>query len=242
MSTAQKSNKPKSPPVPSRPLEDCVADTRKLYDAYTHGSFSRAEIGSTLKVSSISGPFAQRLFSLREFGVIEGDANNFKVTEAFKKMNSSERGSAEFKSAALAAIKNSDTFRDLLDAFPNKLPAQDVVASRLENQRKFNPDRAKHAAKVLEASLRYAGVLDSNNNILPVREDPTGDDRDSNKQRDERTDDDDFREEPNDMNTTPTLSVEIPVGTDRKVAIRYPRDLTGEEAQKVGNVLKAIVS
>ena len=41
--------------------------------------------------------------------------------------------------------------------------------------------------------------------------------------------------------TTPTLSVEIPVG-DRKVAIRYPRDLTPDEAKKVGNVLGAIVS
>ena len=93
MSTEQKSNKPKSPPVPSRPLEDCVADARKLYEAYTHGSFSRAEIGSTLKVSSTSGPFAQRLFSLRAFGVIEGEGNNYKVSDAFKKMNSSERGS-----------------------------------------------------------------------------------------------------------------------------------------------------
>jgi hypothetical protein len=37
------------------------------------------------------------------------------------------------------------------------------------------------------------------------------------------------------------LSVEIPVGEDRKVAIRYPRDLSPDEAKKVGNVLSAIV-
>jgi hypothetical protein len=240
MSTTQKASRPKSPPVPSRTLEDCVGDARKLYDAYTHGSFSRAEVGSTLKVSSTSGPFAQRLFSLREFGVIEGDANNFKISEAFKKINSSERGSAEFKSAALSAIKKSDTFRDLLVSFPNKLPAQDVVASRLENQKKFNPDRAKQAAKVLEESLRYAGVLDTNNNILPVRDDPNA--GNGKKQREDRTDEGDLRDEDDDATTTPTLSVEIPVGTDRKVAIRYPRDLTADEAKKVGNVLEAIVS
>ncbi len=243
MSTVQKSNKPKSPPVPSKSLEDCVADARKLYDAYTHGSFSRAEIGSTLKVSSTSGPFAQRLFSLREFGVIEGDANNFKVSEIFKTINSSERGSAEFKSAALVAIKKSETFRDLLVAFPNKLPAQDVVASRLENQKKFNPARAKQAAKVLEESLRYAGVLDASNNILPVRDDPNAGNSTSSNGNGEQTqnDDADFRDDPG-SSTTPTLSVEIPVGEDRKVAIRYPRDLTADEAGKVGNVLKAIVS
>ena len=38
-----------------------------------------------------------------------------------------------------------------------------------------------------------------------------------------------------------TLSVEIPVGEDRKVTIRYPRDLSTDEAKKVGNVLSAIV-
>jgi hypothetical protein len=239
MSPAQKSNKPKSPPAPSRPLEDCVSDARKLYDAYTHGTFSRSEIGTTLKVSSTSGPFAQRLFSLREFGVVEGTGTNFKVTDTFKKINAATPGSAEFKSAALAAIKKSSTFRDLLVEFPNKLPAQSVIASRLENQKKFNPDRAKATAKVLEESLRYAGVLDASNNILPVRDDPNGGNGD---QREERTDEDDVQELEDETVTTPTLSVEIPVGTDRKVAIRYPRDLTQEEAKKVGNVLGAIVS
>jgi hypothetical protein len=227
--------------VPSRTLEDCVADGRKLYEAYTHGSFSRAEVGSTLKVSSSSGPFAQRLFSLREFGVLEGDASNFKVSETFKRINSSESGSAEFKTAAVSAIRRSDTFRDLLLAFPNKLPAQDVVASRLENQMKFNPDRAKQAAKVLEESLRYAGVLDASNNILPVRDEGLADSE--NDRRDELPDQDSFGEErENDAPSTPSLSVEIPVGADRKVAIRYPRDLTHDEAKKVGNVLGAIVS
>jgi hypothetical protein len=240
MNTVQKSNKPKSPPVPSRSLEDCVADARKLYEAYTHGTFSRSEIGSTLKVSSTSGPFAQRVFSLREFGVIESDTSNFRVSATFKTINSAERGSAEFKSAAVAAIKKSETFRDLLVAFPNKLPAQEIVASRLENQKKFNPDRAKQAAKVLEDSLRYAGVLDSSNNILPVRDDPNAGNSDTSNNGD-NTDDEQHDEELADP-TTPTLSVEIPVGTDRKVAIRYPRDLTPEEAKKVGNVLGAIVS
>lgn len=241
MNASPKAKKPKSPPVPSRSLEDCVDDVRKLYEAYTHGTFSRAEIGSTLKVSSTSGPFAQRLFSLREFGVIEGDTTNFKVSETFKKMNSADRGSAEFKSAAVAAIKKSDTFRDVLVAFPNKLPGQDIVASRLENQKKFNPDRAKQAARVLEESLRYAGVLDASNNILPVREDPDQGNGDPKKNGELNADDELLNEDLADA-TTPTLSVEIPVGTGRKVAIRYPRDLTGEEAQKVGNVLKAIVS
>jgi hypothetical protein len=211
-----------------------------LYDAYTHGAFSRAEIGSTLGVSSTSGPFAQRLFSLREYGLIEGEANNFKVSETFKKINSSQQGSAEFKTAAVAAIRKSEAFKELLDAFSSKLPANEIIASRLENQKKFNPDRAKTAARILTESLRYAGVLDGNNNILPVRADLNGGDvdkGDDNSTADEVPDGDLSGEQ-----TISSLSVEIPVGDERKVVIRYPRDMTSDEAQKVGKVLSAIVS
>jgi len=237
----QKKSKPKSPPVPSRTLEDCVGDARRLYDEYSHGSFSRAELASALGVSSTSGPFAQRLFSLREFAVIESDGSNFKVSSNFMTMNSNGRGSAEFKGAALRAIKRSDTFRELLESFPNKLPSTEGVASRLETQKKFNAEAAKRAAKVLEESLRYAGVLDSSNNILPIREtgaEPPGNGDGADHEREGEED----VNEKVDAGGTSTLRVEIPVGDDRKVVIHYPRDLSGDEAKKVGNVLAAIVS
>jgi len=236
--TTPKSRKPKSPPVPSKNLEDCVRDARELYKEYTHGTFSRAEIASTLGVSSGSGPFAQRLFSLREFGVIEGNTSSYKVSENFKRINAASPDTPEFKAAAFAAIKNANTFRDILVAFPNKLPSQETIASRLENEKKFNPDRAKQAAQVLEASLRYAGVLDGNNNILPVRDAPhraaSGDEPDDTPE---------FEEERRDKGAN--LRTEIPVGNaedGRKVVVHYPPDLTGDEATKVGNVLKAIVT
>jgi hypothetical protein len=237
MSTQQQKrpSKPKSPPTPSRSLEDCVADARRLYDAYSHGSFARAEIGSALGVSSTSGPFSARLFSLREFGVIEPDGSNYKVSGAFMKMNSTDRTKPAFKTAALRAIKRSETFRDVLESFPNKLPPTVNVASRLETQKKFNAERAKQAAKVLEDSLRFAGVLDANNNIMPVRE--TEDPPPANDPDDERDPD-----ENGDAGSATTLRVEIPVAEDRKVLVRYPRDLTSDEAKKVGAVLAAIVS
>jgi hypothetical protein len=211
-----------------------------LYEEYTHGTFSRAEVGSALGVSSSSGPFAQRLFSLREFGVIEGDGSNFKVSTNFKNINAASQGNPEFKAAAFAAIKSADTFRDLLVAFPNKLPSLETIASRLENQKKFNPDRAKLAAKVLEESLRYAGVLDGNNNILPVRDAAPGD-------VPADTPDGSGSQEQVDIPEPPgqSLRVEIPVGSNedrRKVVVHYPPDLSGDEATKVGNVLKAIVT
>lgn len=135
-----------------------MTDVRKLYGEYSHGSFSRAELASALGVSAGSGPFAARLSSLRQFGLIEPNGTDYKVSENFMAMNSNARDSAAFKAAALRAIKLPGSFRELLEDFPSKLPSKDAVASRLENQKKFNAEAAVRAAAVLEDSLHYAGV------------------------------------------------------------------------------------
>lgn len=233
-----KAYKPKSPPTPSRSLPDSVADVAKLYDAYSHGAFAKAEVASTLEVSAGSGPFAARLFTLRAFGLIKQDGDKYSVTPAFMLLNTTDKTDAKFKQAALDAIRGSATFRELLDEFGNRLPPVDKVAGRLETQKKFNPAPAKTAANVLEKSLKYAGILDGSNNIVPVRSTAAnGGDAGGSSTTENGQEDADHEQLPTDV-----LSMEIPVGDDRKVVIRYPRDLTNAEAKKVGNVLAAVVS
>jgi hypothetical protein len=241
---ATKRAKPKSPPIPSRSLVECIADVKKLYAQYSHATFSRGEIASTLNVSATSGPFGGRLFSLKEFGLIDASGGDYKVSEAFMTLNSNAQGSGAYKSAALAALRRSDTFRELLDEFRSKLPSVEGVAQRLETQKKFNSERAKLAAAVLEESMRHAALIDANNNVLPVRDTPGSTPPNDNENKNQNNGGGDQNEPPvlPDPPSVDHLHVEIPVGEDRKVVIYYPRDLVADEAQKVGNVLKAIVS
>lgn len=241
-----KSNKPKSPPTPSRPLGDSVDDVKKLYAEYSHGTFAKAEIASKLGISATSGPFAARLFTLKAFGLISQNGAAYTVSDTFMALNSTDPSDAKFKQTALNAIRGSDTFKELLDELKNKLPSVDAVAGRLETQKKFNANRAKAAANILEKSLRYAGVLDSSNNILPVRDGASGSVGRQGGGSTERTQETQGTEDSsvvhNDGPLPPdTLSMEIPVGENRMVVIRYPRDLSSDEAKKVGNVLNAVV-
>jgi hypothetical protein len=237
-----KANKPKSPPTPSRALGDCVADVKKLYAEYSHGNFAKPEIASNLGFSANSGPFAARLFTLKQYGLLTQSGTDYSVTETFMTLNSTGTSDARFKTAAVDAIRKSDVFRELLDEFKNKLPSTEAVANRLETLKRFNAERAKLAANVLEKSLRYAGVLDGSNNILPIREALGASGRGAgSEQEQERADQPDPGSV--DENVPPdTLGIEIPVGDGRKVVIRYPQDLSADEAKKVGNVLNAIVS
>ena len=233
-----KSAKPKSPPTPSRSLGDAVSDVKKLYDQYSHGKFAKSEIASTLGVSASSGPFAARLFTLKTFGLVVQSGADFSVSESFMVLNSTDAKDPKFKATALSAVRRSDVFRELLEDFKSKLPSAETVATRLENQKRFNRDRAEKAAAILEKSLHYAGVLDGANNLLPIRESRSetplsGDERREKDQKDEDSD-------PEFSGTT--LGMEIPVGENRKVVVRYPQDLSPEEAKKVGAVLSAVVA
>jgi hypothetical protein len=233
-----KSRKPRSPATPSRPLGDCVSDVKKLYAEYSHGKFQKAEIASKLGLSAGSGPFAARLFTLKEFGLLEQSGSDYSVSDSFMVLNSSDQADAKFKSAALAAVRKSDVFQELLDEFKTKLPSIEGIATRLENQKRFNADRAKVAAGVLEKSLRYAGVLDNSNNILPIRDTPGGDGAAGASGEDPVHGEDLGVDQ---KLLSDTLGVEVPVGDGRKVLVRYPHDLSAEEAKKVGAVLAAIV-
>jgi hypothetical protein len=238
MSTPKK-RKPRSPSAPSRSLKDVLDDVKKLYTEYSHATFSRSEIASALGMSATSGPFATRLYTLRAYGLLDPDGNDFKVSDSFRELNTASPADAGFKRHALGAIRRSDVFRELLDEFTSKLPTQTAVAQRLETQKKFNQAKAQTAATALEESLRFAGLLDASNNILPIREGaPPADDT----QHDEH-DDEVFEDVSGNGAGGPgaMLRTEVPITDGRRVVVHYPADLTGQEAQKVGNVLKAIV-
>lgn len=230
--------KPKSPPVPSRSLEDSFDDVRKLYNAYTHATFSKSEIASTLGVSADAGPFAQRLFTLKAYGLITPSGQQFRVSDLFRTMKESERGEAAFKRAALSAIRESNVFSSLLDEFNNKLPPQSTVASRLEANRSFNPDRAKLAARVLHESLKFAGVLDANGNILPIRDEPAvhgtageaenGTEANSGVQGPEQ-----------DRGYSGGIRIQVPLARGRVASVLVPHDMSAAEARKIASVLLA---
>ena len=233
--------KPKSPAVPSYSLEDSVDDAKKLYKQYTHGTFSRPEIASTLKMSSGSSSFTQRLFALVEYGLLEEAGDGYKLTQRFQVLNSEPPESEAFRRAALDAVTASSVLGDLLNDFKTKLPDRAGVAQRLEIQKKFNPDRAKSAAAVLEKSLQYARVLDANNNIIPVRGTPVSNAGDKSNIHAEAEKPGDDATDKHLAKSGDTRRSEVPLADGRIAVVLYPHDLSVQEAEKIGRVLAALV-
>jgi hypothetical protein len=186
-------------------------------------------------MSSGSSSFSKRLFGLTEYSLIEGSADSYKMSARFFALDTNKPESTLFKKAAFDAIQNSSVFAELINEFKTKLPDQETVAKRLETQKRFNADRAKEAASVLEKSLQFAGVLDTNNNLVPTRDDGTSKLYSEDKGEEEVSDED------NGPPSVSTRKSEIPLANGRTAVVSYPHDLTKDEATKIGRVLSALV-
>jgi hypothetical protein len=241
MTTPAQTNKTKSPPTPSYALKDAYDDVKKLYGRFSHASFSQPEIASALEMSSTSGSFVRRIFSVAEYGLIDRSGDKSSVSKLFHSLDPADPKRPDFQRAAMQAIRRSPVFAELLNDFKTKWPGEDVVSQRLEKERGFNAERAREVAKILFKSLQFAGVLDANNNILPVREgevEPAyvgssggGGGAATQSQVDpERV-----------ILSGSTRRSEIPLADGRVAVVIYPHDLTSSEATKIGKVLGALV-
>lgn len=235
------SKKSKSPPAPSYSLKDLYENAEALYEEFGRNSFKKEEMAPTLgHKSTSSGAFARRFFSLKELGLIESSdesGEEFAVTDRFLQMRTNDKGSSAFQRAAKEAIESASVFSDILGRYEGKLPSQGNVANRLEGDLGFNPNRSETVARVFEESMKFAGLLDENNNILPVDEADVSDE--------DKTADDEAAKKPGTKNgqveAGDRLTTQIPVGGDEVVTVAYPQDLTPGDAKKVGAVLSALV-
>jgi hypothetical protein len=229
--------KPRSPATPSFSLKEAVEKAKTVYGKLSHAKFSQAELASALGLSSSSGHFSQQVFTLTEFGLVERSGDSYEISKTFHILDDTKRESAEFKTAAMAAIRGSAVFADLIKDFSTKIPSKDVVAQRLEKQRGFNADRAKAVAVVFQASLEFAGVVDASNNLLPIREQAA---RDGSSDVNPAAATSDTEEHalapPRGLRKT-----EVPLLDGRVAVVHYPHDLSATEATKIGNVLAALV-
>ena len=215
--------------VPSFSLSQCFEDVTKLYAQYSHASFRKAEIANALGFSASSGPFGTRVASLKLFGLVQTDGQGYRITDEFKKMRIADRGSVEFKTLALELLRRPALFSEILDEFKHKIPSKNTLAQ--------SPQKAGPVAALFIESLRFAGALDENNNVLPPRDERGPDDK---RQGDQKKDPP--RQELQGVIAGTLLSIDIALGGEKVAKVLYPPELTKAQAQKISNVLNALAN
>lgn len=234
--------KPNSPKAPGMPLRAAVAEVSKVYQRYSHGSFSRSEMASALNMSANSGTFLGKAATLREYGLITEGAGAAQVSDLFKSIYSAAAGSPELKRYAWQAVRTPTVFARLLQQFSARIPDEAALAMRLESQEKFNRERALSVAEAFRTSLTEYGLVDANGNVLSVREDPATD-IGSERREDRREDRDDADDAEVDLPKGPGRQrLEVALRDGRKAILILPDDLTLADTRKISALLNALAA
>jgi hypothetical protein len=215
-----------------------MSEVAKVYERYSHASFTRGEMASAVGMSSGSGAFYGKAATLNMYGLIEESGGDVKVSSLFKTIYQAPDGSPEMRRNALQAVGRPSVFAGLLRSFGSRIPDEAAIALRLEMQGGFNRDRAQEVASAFRTSLSDYGLIDGSGNLLPVRDAatlpvPEADD-----------DDDEQVASPSAQSATVpsgpgSFRVEVPLASGRKAILALPDDLSETDTKKICAVLNA---
>jgi hypothetical protein len=229
--------KPNSPKAPGTSLRSAVAEVSKIYQRYSHGSFSRSEMASALGMSANSGAFLGKAATLREYGLVIEGGGSAQVSDLFKAIYQAPGGSAELKRNALQAVRTPAVFARLLQQFSAKVPDDTALALRLETKERFNRDRAMAVASALRTSLSEYGLIDGKGTLLSVRDLPV-----IEAPSDEQAGDGEEADEPNTKVGAGNQRLEVSLRDSRKAVLIVPNDLTTADTKKIGAILNALAA
>jgi hypothetical protein len=226
-----KRKKPNSPKAPGTSLRTAIAETSKLYQRYSHGSFSRGEMANALGMSYGSGAFLAKSAALKAYGLIEDTTDgSAKLTDLFKALYSAPAGSAELKRNAFRAVSLPPVYAGLLAQFKAKIPDEDAIALRLETAGGFNHDRAGEVAGAFRGTLLDFGLIDESGNVLPVR------DEEAAEAEEQATPEAGASAMPSGPGI---FRVEVPLGPGRRALLALPEDIGAADTAKICAVLAA---
>ena len=230
--------------APAYSAEHCFEVTSRLHEKIGDHVFDQAELAAVLGISPGASTTDRLVSSLRQFGLLEKDDRGLTLTErALVLVAAKASGDASaFRIAALETVDSSPVFKELRESFGAKLPPIDALVSRLAKSG-FTARSAKQAASALRESLRFAGVVDGDDNIIGDLDNlpaPVADESEITP-----IDQVDFSEVAvNEEQVEVNLShprIDVPLEGGRMATVLYPARLTRADVEKVYAVLDALI-
>ena len=252
--TATTTRKRRSPLAPAYSVEHCFEAASRLQDKFGRETFDQEALAGVLGISAGASTTDRLVSSLRQFGLIHKTDLGVSLSDRQRGLRfaRSEGDTAGFREIALEAIDAAAVFQDMRGDFGVKLPPEDVLISRFETHG-FTPRSARQTARALTESLRFAGVLDDDNNIISDLEKvAAAAGASENEEAAEVTpiDEVDFEEAAAvESAVQPAASeeafmarprIDVPLGAGRSASVLYPAGLTRSEVEKIYGVLDAL--
>lgn len=217
----QEKPKVKAPRGPSYDLEESIEIVGLIFGKEQHNSMDVKTIGQHIGMKPTGGTFLAKMAAVSYYGLIDrvGKADS-RVSDLAKTILLSN-SDQERRRALIDALRRPKLFASLCDEFASTgLPTEANLANRLIRDG-LGAAKGSRVAHVFIKSAKYAHFGDEEVADTPRLE---------TESRSQNVTSDESR----------TCVQEIPLGEGRRAVLRIPDDITLDDIEKIGRVLKAL--
>lgn len=153
------STRQRSPRFPSYPLQDAVEFASKIYENVHRSAIDAETAFKLMGFKGRSGASSTALGAIRQFGLIEGQGENTKISDLALTIFEPE-SKTERNAALTAAFKRPDVFSAISDRFDDRIPQSDEpIRAFIIRELGFSQAGADQCLASLRTSLGFLNTL-----------------------------------------------------------------------------------
>jgi hypothetical protein len=151
----------RSPNFPAISLPDALKKVKVIYDADGRTPVSSKVLLEHLGYGEkMSGAAGRMVSALRQFGLLTITGDKSKVSDdAFHVLTLSDAAPVR-KAAIVSLAKKPAIFREVLAAYPERLPSDSALRDYLITEKKFNPASVETFVRALKGTLEFAKLYE----------------------------------------------------------------------------------
>jgi hypothetical protein len=146
----------RSPNYPNRDLKASLEMAKEVYSKDGRNKISRIVLAAHLGHESLTGPALGKIGALRAYGIIEGNGDELRISDAAVAALMAPAGSTARTEAIRRLAMNPALFQDIRKDFPGKVSIESLTYWLIQNG--FQQKAAPIAARTYFDTIEFAGV------------------------------------------------------------------------------------
>ena len=146
----------RSPRYPGLTFRDALDRVRTIYNKGRRAPATASVVLGHLALTAGSGPANRILSALKQYGLLDDQGGQLRVSDAAFKMLTLSDDSPEKAQLIREAALKPPIIQEVLEAFPEGLPSDSNLSDFLISEKSFNPDSVSFFIRVIRDNLAVA--------------------------------------------------------------------------------------
>lgn len=147
----------RSPAYPSASLREATEAIRSIYQAHQRRAITDLEVVKAMSYKGLSGPSRSKMSALKKFGLLERQANGWRLSDRAMQIILKPPGSPERETAMVDAANDIDLFQRLMESHQDA--SEGTITSHLEADLAFTREGAKAAAQSFRETMDLISTI-----------------------------------------------------------------------------------